>query len=56
MKKTAYLTPEKRARYEAAVALGYREKLEQGGWGGLSARETGLIGAEVKRRQRAARQ
>ena len=38
-----------RLKYEAAAELGLLEKLIQVGWSGLSARETGLIGAHVKR-------
>ena len=39
-----------RLKYEAAEELGLLEKLVQVGWGGLSARETGLIGARVRGR------
>ena len=34
-------------KYEAADELGLLEKLKQVGWSGLSARETGMIGAIV---------
>ncbi|MDO4546859.1 MAG: small, acid-soluble spore protein, alpha/beta type [Clostridia bacterium] len=34
-------------KYEAAEELGLLEKLRAVGWGGLSARETGMIGALV---------
>jgi hypothetical protein len=37
-----------RLKYEAAEELGLLEKLVQVGWSGLSARETGLIGARVR--------
>lgn len=39
-----------RMRYEAAEALGLKEKLLQGGWGGLTAEETGRVGVLVRRR------
>jgi hypothetical protein len=39
-----------RLKYEAAEELGLLEKLVQVGWSGLSARETGLIGARVRGR------
>lgn len=34
-------------KYEAAEELGLTEKLKQVGWSGLTARETGMIGALV---------
>lgn len=39
-----------RLKYEAAEELGLLEKLVQVGWSGLTARETGLIGARVRGR------
>jgi hypothetical protein len=42
------VTGPERLKYEAAEELGLLEKLVQVGWGGLSARETGLIGARVR--------
>ena len=36
-------------KLEAADYLGYGDKLRISGWGGLTARETGLIGAAVKK-------
>lgn len=44
------LTRPERLKYEAAEDLGLLEKLVEVGWGGLSARETGLIGARVRER------
>ena len=43
----APLSSSERLKYEAAEELGLLEKLIEVGWGGLSARETGLIGAKV---------
>jgi len=42
------VTGVERLKYEAAEELGLLEKLVQVGWSGLSARETGLIGARVR--------
>jgi hypothetical protein len=42
------LTRPERLKYEAAEELGLLEKLIQVGWGGLSARETGLIGSMIR--------
>lgn len=39
------ITGRERKKYEAAAALGLTEKLLKVGWGSLTARETGLIGA-----------
>lgn len=39
------ITPRERRKYEAAEKLGLTGKLLQGGWGALTARENGLIGA-----------
>lgn len=39
------ITQRERLKYEAAEALGLTEKLIKVGWGSLTARETGLIGA-----------
>lgn len=41
------LSRRERLKYEAAEELGLLEKLMKVGWSGLSARETGLIGARV---------
>lgn len=45
------LAPGERLKYEAAEELGLLDKLMEVGWGGLSARETGLIGARVAGRR-----
>ena len=42
------LTGPERLKYEAAEELGLVEKLLEVGWSGLSARETGLIGAKMR--------
>jgi hypothetical protein len=39
-----------RLKYEAAESLGLLEKLMEVGWSGLTARETGMIGAHVSGR------
>jgi len=56
--KTKELTPEERARLalkrEVATELGLWDKVEQMGWGGLSAAETGRVGAALQRRLREA--
>lgn len=44
------VTGAERLKYEAAEELGLLEKLLQVGWAGLSARETGLIGAKIRGR------
>ena len=41
------ITKRERLKYEAASALGLTEKLLDKGWGALTARETGQIGALV---------
>lgn len=50
MKQFLYapLSRQERLKYEAAAELGLLEKLVEVGWSGLTARETGLIGARVK--------
>ncbi|MBQ3223059.1 MAG: small, acid-soluble spore protein, alpha/beta type [Clostridia bacterium] len=45
MEKIPEITPRERRKYEAAQQLGLMEKLLEGGWGALTARENGLIGA-----------
>lgn len=42
------LSRQERLKYEAAEELGLLEKLIEVGWSGLTARETGLIGARVR--------
>ncbi len=39
------ITARERRKYEAAEALGLTDKLLRAGWGSLTARETGLVGA-----------
>lgn len=46
------MTTAERLKYEAAEELGLLEKLMEVGWSGLTARETGLIGARVSGRGR----
>lgn len=45
MEKIPEITPRERRKYEAAQKLGLTDKLLKGGWGSLTARENGLIGA-----------
>lgn len=42
------MSRQERMKYEAASELGLLEKLMEVGWSGLTARETGLIGARVR--------
>ncbi|MDL2206540.1 small, acid-soluble spore protein, alpha/beta type [Eubacteriales bacterium OttesenSCG-928-N13] len=42
------MTRQERLKYEAAAELGLLEKLLEVGWSGLTARETGLVGAKVR--------
>ena len=44
------LTRPEKLKYEAAEELGLLEKLIEVGWSGMSARETGLIGARIRGR------
>ncbi len=39
-------------KYEVAEELGLMDKVNSKGWGGLSARETGMIGGMVARKKR----
>ncbi len=43
------MTRQERLKYEVAAEMGLLEKLLEVGWSGLTARETGLIGARVKK-------
>lgn len=52
--KIPEITPRERRKYEAAKLLGLMPKLLDGGWGALTARENGLIGALVAGRGAAA--
>lgn len=46
------LDPKYKRKYEAAERLGLTQRLLEEGWPGLTAKETGRIGAEVRRPQR----
>ena len=43
-----------RRKYEQAERFGLTEKLEERGWGGLSARDAGRIGGAMRSRNRTA--
>ena len=43
------LNPKDKRKYEAAERLGLTSRLLQDGWPGLTAKESGRIGAEVRR-------
>ena len=45
------LSAAEKLKYEVAEELGLLEKLMEVGWSGLTARETGLIGARVAGRR-----
>lgn len=45
-------TEKERLKYEAASELGLMDKLKKQGWGGLTSKETGSIGARVMGRNR----
>jgi hypothetical protein len=49
----AKLEPGDRLKYEIAEELGLLEKVQEGGWKALSARETGRIGGMISRRKKA---
>lgn len=42
------LTPREKRKYEAAKRLGLTIQLVQNGWAGLSAKDTGRIGAALR--------
>ena len=46
------MTDTERMKYEAAEELGLIHRLLEVGWGGLTAEETGRIGARVARKRR----
>ena len=46
------MTQQEKLKYEAASELGLLERLLRVGWGGLTAGETGRIGAVVARKLR----
>ncbi len=43
------LSQEQKRKYEAAEALGLIPRLQERGWAGLTAKETGRVGAMVRR-------
>ena len=43
------LDADTKQKYDAAEALGLTERLREVGWAGLSAKETGRVGARVRR-------
>ena len=47
-KKDKLLSERDKQKIKAASDLGLGEKLQQVGWGGLTAKETGRIGAQLK--------
>lgn len=53
-KKIKVLTPDDLMKLEIANELGLMDKVEQLGWGGLTAKETGRIGGlmTAKKKQR----
>ena len=51
-KKKKIVTIEDKLKYEIAGELGLLEKIEQDGWGGLTAKETGRIGGLITVRKK----
>ena len=51
-KKKKILTLEDKMKYEIAGELGLLDKIEQEGWGGLTAKETGKIGGLITGRKK----
>ena len=49
--KSGNLTPEEQTKYEIAQELGILDKVLEGGWKSLSAKETGRIGGLMTRRK-----
>ena len=43
------LSPKQKRKYQAADALGLTRRLQECGWPGLSAKETGRVGAMLRR-------
>ena len=43
------LNPQQKRKYEAAERLGLLGRLQECGWAGLSAKETGRVGALMRR-------
>ena len=52
MKKKKKETLEDKLKYEIAEELGLMDKIEQVGWGGLTAKESGRIGGLITVRKR----
>ncbi|MDD6052029.1 MAG: hypothetical protein PUC00_12325 [Clostridiales bacterium] len=42
------LCEKQKRKYQAAEALGFMERLKENGWPGLSAKETGQVGALLR--------
>ncbi len=51
-KKKKIVTIEDKLKYEIAGELGLLDKIEQDGWGGLTAKETGKIGGLITVRKK----
>lgn len=49
--KSGKLTSEKQTKYEIAQELGVLDKVLEGGWKSLSAKETGRIGGLMARKK-----
>lgn len=43
------LSTQQKRKYEAAEALGLTQRLRECGWAGLAAKETGRVGAAMRR-------
>lgn len=52
-KKNKIETPEDKMKYEIANELGLIDKINEKGWGGLTAKETGRIGGIMTVRKKA---
>ncbi|MGF7059569.1 small, acid-soluble spore protein, alpha/beta type [Brassicibacter mesophilus] len=52
-KKKKVLTPDDIMKYEIAKELGLMEKIDEFGWGGLTAKESGRIGGIMTVRKKA---
>ena len=46
------LTPEQQMKYDIAAELGLTEKIQESGWEGLTAAETGRIGGIINTRRK----
>lgn len=51
-KKKKILTADDKMKYEIADELGLTDKIDQLGWGGLTAKESGKIGGIMTSRKR----